>query len=243
MTSTKADIVARLQKDILVMQGFKKNATSSALDHALGPIKNAFPNKQFPIAAMHEFVFKGMEDSAATTGFVSGVISQLMHSKAACVWISSGRKIFPPALQAFGIDPDKIIFIDLNKEKQITWALEEALKCNSLAAVVADLPELSFIASRRLQLAVEQSQVTGFLLRNNPRTLATTACVTRWQIKSLPAAIPGNLPGVGFPCWQVDLLKVRNGKPGSWTVQYAGNKFRFLTHTPVVIPVPQKKAG
>jgi len=243
MTATKADIIARLQKEILVLQGFKKHATSSALDHALGPIKHAFPNNQFPIGAIHEFIFEGTEDAAATGGFVSGLLSSLMVSKAACVWISARRNIFPPALQAFGIDPDKIIFIDLQKEKQITWALEEALKCTSLAAVIGELPELSFVASRRLQLAVEQSQVTGFLLRRNPRNLATTACVTRWQIKSLPGSIPGNLPGVGFPCWQVDLLKIRNGKPGSWKVQYAGNKFRFLTHTPVIIPLPQKKTG
>ncbi len=243
MTATKADIVARLQKEILSLQGLKKHASSSPLDLALGPIKQAFPNQEFPIGAVHEFIFTGTEDAAATFGFVSGILSQLMLSKNACVWIGAREHIFPPALSAFGIDPGKIIFINLQKEKQITWAFEEALKCTSLAAVIGELPELSFIASRRLQLAVEQSQVTGFLLRNNPRNLATTACVTRWQIHSLPGIVPANLPGVGFPCWQVSLLKVRNGKPGSWQVQYAGNKFRFLTHTPVMLPIPQKKTG
>lgn len=243
MEGTKADIVARLQKEILTLQGFKKHASDSSLDHALGPIKRAFPNQQFPIAAVHEFVFSGNEDAAATVGFVSGLLGHLMLSKAACVWIGSGKHIFPPALQAFGIDPHKIIFIHLPKEKQMAWAFEEALKCNSLAAVIGELPELSFVASRRLQLAVEQSQVTGFLLRKNPRNLATTACVTRWQIKSLPGSVPAHLPGVGFPRWQVELQKVRNGKPGTWQVHYAANKFRFLTAAPQSLPLPQKKTG
>ena len=42
------------------------------------------------------------------------------------------RTIFPPALKSFGIAPDKIIFIDLKKEKEILWAMEEALKCDGL---------------------------------------------------------------------------------------------------------------
>jgi protein ImuA len=35
-----------------------------------------------------------------------------------------------------------------------------------LAAVVAEIQELSFMTSRRLQLATEQSGVTGFMLRH-----------------------------------------------------------------------------
>jgi protein ImuA len=64
--------------------------------------------------------------------------------------------------------------------------VEEALRCNRLAAVVAEIGELSFTASRRLQLAVEQSRVTGFILRLKPRNLTSTACVTRWRVTSLP---------------------------------------------------------
>ena len=59
------------------------------------------------------------------------------------------RTIFPPALKFFGIAPDKIIFIDLQKEKDILWAMEEALKCDGLAAVIGEMQELSFTASRR----------------------------------------------------------------------------------------------
>lgn len=40
--------------------------------------------------------------------------------------------------------------------------MEEALKCGGLAAVVGEVQDISFTASRRLQLAVEQSGVTGF---------------------------------------------------------------------------------
>ena len=36
------------------------------------------------------------------------------------------------------------------------------------------------------------------------------------------------MPGVGFPRWQVDLLKVRNGNPGSWTVEWSKRRFNTI---------------
>ena len=36
------------------------------------------------------------------------------------------------------------------------WVIEEALKCEGLAAVIGEIKELSFTQSRRLQLAVEK---------------------------------------------------------------------------------------
>ena len=113
--------------------------------------------------------------------------------------------------------------------------MEEALKCDGLSAVIGEMQELSFTASRRLQLAVEQSRVTGFILRHNPRNLNTTACVTRWKITSLPSELADDMPGVGFPRWNVELLKIRNGKPGAWQIEWTAGPFpayfpRLLQH-------------
>ena len=147
MTGTKADIIARLQKDILPLQGFRPILNNSAIDAGLGLIKNAFPSSSFPLGAVHEFISTRPEDAAATTGFVSGILASLMRKGGACIWIASRRTLFPPALRSFGITADKIIFIDLKKEKEILWAMEEALKCEGLSAVVGEIKELSFTAS------------------------------------------------------------------------------------------------
>jgi protein ImuA len=240
MTGSKADIIAELQRDILSLQGFKTVSKNTALDAGLGTIKNAFPNASFPLGAIHEFISTGIEDAAATSGFVAGLISSLMNSNGALIWISASRTIFPPALKSFGISPDRIIFIDLRKEKEIMWAMEEALKCKGLFAVIGEMQELNFTSSRRLQLAVEQSRVTGFILRRNPRSLNTTACVTRWKITSLSSELVDDMPGVGFPRWNVELLKVRNGRPGTWQIEFAVGRFRHISKA-VAIPLIQKK--
>jgi protein ImuA len=139
--------------------------------------------------------------------------------------------VFPPALKVFGIEPQRIIFIDVNRPKEALWAVEEALKCEALAAVVGELSELSFTESRRLQLAVEQSKVTGFIHRYNPRSENTVACVTRWKIKPAPSSEEEGLPGLGFPRWNVELLKVRNGRPGSWQIEWSAGSFKQVNET------------
>ena len=120
---------------------------------------------------------------------------------------------FPRHLRLFGVEPHHVIFVDLQKERDVLWAMEESLKCHGLGAVVGELNDLNFTASRRLQLAVEQSCVTGFVLRHQPRNLNTNACVTRWKISSLASITDDEMPGLGFPNWNVELVKVRNGKP------------------------------
>ena len=243
MGHTKADIITQLQKDIFSLQGFKTTVNSNAVDTGLGIIKNAFPNKIFPLGAVHEFISAGPEDAAATCGFVSDLLSSLINKNGAAIWISTRRNIFPPALSLFGIAPEKIIFIHPKKENEMLWVMEEALKCNGLSAVIGEIPKLSFTASRRLQLAVEKSRVTGFVLRNDPREINTTTCVTRWKITSLPSQLANNMSVVGFPLWNVKLLKVRNGTPGEWQIEFSGARFRHLSKLKAISLEQQKKTG
>ncbi len=243
LTAKKAVVLEQLQKELLSLQGLRSVVSTTSVDTGLGPVTGAFPNFTFPLGAIHEFIASGAEDAAATSGFVSAVVNKLMDKDGVALWISASRTLFPPALMSFGINPEKIIFLDLQKEKELLWAMEEALKCGALAAVIGEIRELGFTASRRLQLAVEESKVTGFILRNSPRQINTTACVTRWKITSLASQPEDDLPGIGFPGWNVELLKIRNGKPGTWQLQWQDNKFVSSENQAGLIPEPQVKTA
>ncbi len=223
----KNDIISQLQRDILPLQGFKQ-PTGTPVRIGLGAVEDAFPNGCFPIGAIHEFIGTQPEHAAVSVGFMAGLLANLMKSGGVCVWVSTSRALFPPGLKTFGANPEHVIFIDLQKEKDLLWAMEEALKCEGLAAVVGEIQDMGFTASRRLQLAVEQSRVTGFLLRFGHRKPTANACVARWRITSLPSIQEDGLPGVGFPRWNVELLKIRNGKPGSWQVQWSAGCFQVI---------------
>lgn len=242
MSQQKADILAGLQADILRLQGFK-TMQSTVLESGLGPLKYAFPNATFPLGAIHEFISLKPEETAATIGFLSGLLNILMGTNGAVLWISTSRMLYPPALKSFGLHPERFIFIDVAKERDALWALDEALKCSALTAVVGELPNLTFTHSRRLQLAVEESQVTGFILRNQPRTIGTTASISRWYIKPLPSAPIDDLPGIGFPKWNINLQRIRNGKPGTWDIQWTDGRFVPVYQSSFTIQQTQQQAG
>lgn len=126
----------------------------------------------------------------------------------------------------FGLQPDRICFLDLPREKDALWAAEEALRCKPVSAVVAEIANIDLTASRRLQLAAEHSGAPAFLMRLNPTSLAATASTTRWRIKPLPSVAPDGLPGIGFPAFDVELIKVRGGRPGRWQMEWRGNAFQ-----------------
>src|SRR4051794_9003548 len=125
MKSEKAHIIAQLERDILPLQGFKPVANNMHFDGGLGFIKSAFPNASFPLGAIHEFFCHGAEDVSSSAGFIAGIVSAIMLKGGVSLWISSSKNIFPPALKFFGIEPDKIIFVTLQKEKDILWTMEE----------------------------------------------------------------------------------------------------------------------
>lgn len=238
MVATKAHIISRLQKDILLLQGFKPvNAQTN--DAGLSIIQDAFPNQTFPLGAVHEFLCQSAEENSASCGFVAGILSSLMKTGIPSVWIAPSKNVFPPALKTFGIDPHKIIFIQSQKPKEILWVIEEALKCDSLSAVIGEIGEISFTESRRLQLAVEQTKVTGFLIRSNPKNLSTVS-VAKWQIKHLPTDKEFNIPGLGFPGWNVELQKIRNGKPGCWQMEWRKGGFELI-HPSEIIPKQEQR--
>jgi len=220
MPEAKKEIINRLQKDILQWEGYKASTSGKKELLGLGPLETAFPNGVFPKSCVHEFVCTNREQAAASGGLVTGLLSLLLREGGICVWIGRARRLFAPALSGFGVAPHRVIFIHLRKDKDVLWVMEEALKCPGLTAVVCETPKLDFKQSQRLQRAVEHSRVTGFVLRNAASKLNATACAARWQISALPSADLGGLPGLGFLRWQAELLKVRNGRTGSWILEW-----------------------
>jgi protein ImuA len=243
MPAAQSHIIERLRKDILSLQGFATGTRESDSFANLGPINQAFPNNIFPLRAVHEFLIATTEDRAYTSGFIAGMLSTINRTRGVIIWIGSKLQVFPHAFSSLGIDPEKIIFVSLDREKDVLWAVEESLKCEGLSAVIGELHGLSFDISRRLQLAVEKSHVTGFIINRNTKSINPTACVSRWKISSLPSAAYDGMPGIGFPRWNVELLKVRNGRAGVWQVEWNSGKFHFISKTKAIEIGERRKTG
>lgn len=237
-------IIEQLQQQIMKLQKNETHSAEQPLSIGLGIIESSFPGNVFAKGAVHELISNSAEEATCTSGFISVVLGKLMPNTGYCLWISTvpRRSVFPSALKGFGIDPERILFVDAGKTKDTLWAIEEALKCNALVAVVGEITELTFNDSRRLQLAVEKSHVTGFIHRFRPKTENAVACVTRWKIKPVTSAA-GETPGVGFSRWNIDLLKVRNGKTGNWEVQWSPKGLEYILPEQTIQEIDERQIG
>jgi protein ImuA len=218
-------IIQRLQRQILDLEGFKTNNKHKQSKIGFSPIEKHFPNQVFPTGTIHEFISEQPENTACTSAFIFGLLSKLHQQQGIYLWIGKQKKIFTPGLTFFGIPPHHIIFINLVKSKDILWATEEALKCKSLSGVISEIEGISFAQSQRLQLTVEKSKVTGFILRTQSEKITATACTARWKITPHASENTEDIPGVGFANWQVQLLKVRNGSTANFTVAWRNHQF------------------
>ncbi|HVU94493.1 MAG TPA: hypothetical protein VHE34_04680 [Puia sp.] len=224
MTQIKNDILSALRQEILLVEGYKTPEAGSP-DIPVGPLADAFPNRRFPTGKLHEFLAPTLQKAAASGGFVATLVGALMARGGDCIWIAKRRRIYPPGLAAYGVPADRVVFCDISREKQLLWAAEEALQCNGIAAVVAEVPDISYVNSLRLQLAIEDSRVTGFLLRHTSRIPAPIASTARWRVSPARSRTP--IPGlnrVGYPRWRVQLERVRNGKPGIWELEWVAGR-------------------
>ncbi len=229
-------VLHTLQQEILSLQGYKPPPAPTQSPIGLGIIESAFPYQVFPFRVVHEFSSYSETEAVATNGFIAALLGKMLSPSKKCMWIAQEQVIYPPALKSFGIEPEQVIFVETRKSKDLLWLIEESLKCETLVAVVGATDHLSFTESRRLQLAVEQSHVTGFIHRVSPRQQETVACAARWHIQPLPSVADDNLPGVGFPQWNVTLLKVRNGQTGQWQLQWKSGQFYLIEKNAPVLP-------
>jgi len=100
-----------------------------------------------------------------------------------CTWVSPPHEPFAPALQAHGVELERMLIVTSQglaphdgkrrpfmKEgggvNMNIWALEQALRSGACGMALAWLPRASPRAVRRLQLAAEQGRALGVLYRS-----------------------------------------------------------------------------
>ena len=130
--------------------------------------------------------------------------------------LESGR-VHPP-----GLPIADIIHVEARDARSALWAMEEGLRCGSLALVVGELwgdpAALDFTATRRLAVAAERSGVACWLVRLGGSANLSGARM-RWRIASLPSlANPLDPKAPGAPAWEAELFRARGAPPGRWSL-------------------------
>ncbi len=115
---------------------------------------------------------------------------------------------YPPAAAAWGLDLASLIVVHPASEADERWAVDQALRCEHVAAVVAWPGRLDGRTFRRLQLAAEASGAMGLLVRAAEARREPSWAHVRWAVTPRPASADAGSGG-----WRlgVRLLRVRGG--------------------------------
>lgn len=240
-----AEVLAALRAEVERLErGANGLKRAPSLPLGAPALDQRLPGGGLPLAALHLLDgLWGDWDDGAVTGFCLLLLRRLLAVRSGPVfWIAARRDLYALGLLSLGLDPARFVLVAADDEAARLWAMEEALREPSLAAVVGEVEKLPRRATRRLQLVAETSGVTAFAL--NRGLWARPAAVgqgrgqgqgrvqgsglamltSHWRISSYPAAsLQSGRPRPwceNAPRWQVELLRCRGAAPAVWDVTW-----------------------
>lgn len=134
-----------------------------AISSGCQPLDRLLPQGGFQQGSLIEWIAGG-------AGSGTSLLAMLAARVACCrggtlVLVDRGQSLYPPAANACQLDLRNTIVVHPANEKDECWAIEQALRCPAVAAVVAWPGRLTSHAFRRLQLAAEHGGGVGLLVR------------------------------------------------------------------------------
>ncbi|MGE0668309.1 MAG: ImuA family protein [Sphingomonadales bacterium] len=232
-----SSVVAVLRDRIRRIEGVGQAAGHPVLPLGMDPVDRVLPEGGLPLAGVHE-----IRGDGAATGFCAALLARMKAGDdRPALWLERGNDLYMPGLTRFGLKAGSVLTVsNISRDADMLWAIEEALGCGALSAVVGEIRAADFTASRRLQLAAEAGGVTCLLLGESGRgrmgTGGAATALSRWQVTSMPS-LPDR-SGVGWPCWRVALSRCRNGRPAAWTVAWGPKGWAAIPETPAQETLP-----
>jgi protein ImuA len=187
--------------------------------------------------ALHEIAAPGEAHLTAATGFVLGLAS---NGQARVCWIAEDMAClesgapYGPGLDTFNLAPERLLTVAVARSRDLLWAMEEALRCRAIGAVIGEVRHgtLDAVAVRRLSLAAADSGALALLLRAKPGSDASTAA-TRWIVGASPSSHAQNFE-FGAPRFTAHLVRNRRGPAGSWIIEWSDTDERFVLTAPAL---------
>ena len=165
-------------------------------------LDNALPAGGWPLGALTEILHEH-----AGIGELRLVMPALARLSRAGRWIAlvaPPHIPYAPALAAQGVDLSRILLVHPRADSDTLWALEQAMRSGSCAAVLAWPRRADPQQLRRLQLAAEAGNCWGLLFRGEHAAAEQS-----------PAALRLAMQSQGDGDTRIDIIKARGGQPQS----------------------------
>ncbi len=175
--------------------------------------------------ALHEIATLREPAIAAASGFALALAALNGRHAAGILWIAEDMALLEsgaphgPGLDALGLAPERLLTVAAAKSRDVLWAMEEALRCRAVGAVIGEVRHetIDLVATRRLSLAAANSTALALLLRVAPQAGGSatggsaaggSAALTRWIVGGAASLGPH---GPGPPRFLAQLVRNRRG--------------------------------
>jgi protein ImuA len=192
-----------------------------------------------PAGLVHEVFSDDIRDAGTALGFALGAARGLVTSRRPAILflqlVAEGQETglpFGPGLTHFGLRPETLVVVRTGHLTELLWAMEEALGCPAVAAVVADLAKahkgLDFTVSRRLSLRAAASGASALLVRYG-RAREASAAHLRWRVvpaSSGPPRFDARAPGLARFHLTLEKGRIAEGRAGDgWLLDWTEHGF------------------
>jgi protein ImuA len=189
------------------------------------------------LGAVHEIFPAAAVDFGAASGFALALAARASRSGKTALWVQTDfarRENGCPyglGLDLFGLGSERLLVVRAARAAEVLFAMEEALKCRALGAVIAELANdgIDLTATRRLSLAAREGGAPGLLLHQRA-PLSASAAATRFEVAAAAGA-RDNFGGIGRTTFNLSLVKNRRGPCGRWTLGWNHHEQAFVCAT------------
>jgi protein ImuA len=193
------EMVEQLRGRIRSVEKSRRGVGDAGVSTGWPPLDALLPGGGLRRGSLVEWLAAGPGSGAALLAW--GAAQQAAQEGGAIVVLDRRREVYPPALAAWGVELERVIFVQPQNARDEGWAWDQALRCPGVAAVWGWVDQVDGRLFRRWQLSAEAGGCLGLLIRpGGVRTQPTWADV-RWWVEPQNASAGRR--------WRVDLLRCR----------------------------------
>ena len=196
-----------LRQQIARLEQSRPGDGDGPISSGCGPLDRLLPGGGFRRGTLAEWLAAG--EGSGVTGLALAAARQACRTvggrsetppagwpDGTLVVLDSRCEFYPPAAVRLGIEPQNLILVRAGSQADNRWALDQALRCPGVAAVLAWPQKIDGRTFRRLQLAAEEGGGLGLLIRPPAAREEPSWADVRLLVEPLPVGpLPvGTLP-------------------------------------------------
>ncbi|MCK8515893.1 translesion DNA synthesis-associated protein ImuA [Methylonatrum kenyense] len=199
------DALHELLREPHIWRATSAPAGTAATATGFAELDTRLPGGGWPRAALTEVIHA--QQGIGELQLLMPALARLSRNNRWIALIAPPHIPYAPALAARGIDLSRVLLVRPQRHVDILWAVEQALRAGTCAAVICWPGQADASALRRLQLAAETGDCMGFLFRSEADAAQPSPATLRVRLRRETDG--GN---------QLDLIKCR-GSVGPQSLQ------------------------